>query len=113
MDLGFWLFRQCFRQYFWCKRKLQQFVDPEPPLRITVPPHRLPWFWIGAEYPNKLTDSVTDMVNQFVTDGVRVDAAFLSEITGIRNATWKYMDAITLEEKEFPSEGIVINDTAN
>jgi hypothetical protein len=57
--------------------------------------------------------SVTDIVNKHVQYGVPITSKLLSELTHIHeDAIWKYVDSKTLEEKEFPPEGIVIeNDT--
>lgn len=39
-----------------------------------------------------------------------VTTEWLDIVTGETSVTWKYLDAKTLEEKEFPSEGFVIDD---
>jgi hypothetical protein len=98
-----------YRQYFCCKRRVQKFLLVEDePLTIEVPTNRLPWFWIGARVGDK-THTVTEMINQHVRYNQKIDPSFLKGVTGFENAEWLYMDTVTLEEKEFPSAGIVID----
>jgi hypothetical protein len=105
MSLIIW----AYRQLFYCKRRLcphTRHVIPE------VHVNKLPWFWIGAKVFDE-TICVTDIVNKQVRYGVPITSKLLSELTHIHEgAIWKYVDAKTLEEKDFPPEGIVIeNDT--
>jgi hypothetical protein len=68
----------------------------------------LPWFWIGATINNEAVD-VTELVNQSAKKYVTITPEVISEIAGYEESIeWKYIDALTLEEKEFPSRGIVI-----
>jgi hypothetical protein len=60
--------------------------------------------WVGAN-----EEVVTEIVNKQLKFG-KVDKKFLEKITGLKNVTWKYIDSKTLEEVEFPPEGIVIKD---
>lgn len=78
-------------------------------LKIEIPVHKLPWLWIGAHFSDSNVITVTEMINHQVQYGVPVTPEFLEEVTGYINAEWKYMDSHTLEEKVFPSEGIVID----
>ena len=99
-----------YRQIYWCRRRLS---PTTPVVRTQVPIHKLPWFWIGAELYNK-TETVTELVNQYVRYGNVITPEFLKEITGCTDViTWKYIDVLTLEEKEFPSEGFVIENASN
>lgn len=77
----------------------------------TVAPSKLPWFWVGVKSLDK-TVCVTDVINSHIRYGTLVTKELLSEVTQIdnKNVVWKYIDAKTLEEKEFPSQGIVIED---
>ena len=94
-----------YRQAYWCKRRL---CPSSRAIRVQIPTNKLPWFWIGAELPNK-TETVTDVVNQYVRYGKNVTPEFLKEVTGYMNViSWKYVDVETLEEKEFPPGGFVI-----
>jgi hypothetical protein len=96
-----------YRQFFYCKRQLCPHVKREMP---SVPISKLPWFWVGAKLSDKIV-CVTDLVNNHVKYGTTVTSKLLSEVTDIHeNATWKYIDAKTLEEKDFPPDGIVIED---
>jgi hypothetical protein len=105
MSLVVWIYRQL----FCCKRRLCPGAKRDLPV---VPANKLPWFWVGAKLSDK-TICVTDIVNKYVTYGVPITSKLLSELTDIRDdSIWKYVDVKTLEEKEFPPEGIVIeNDT--
>jgi hypothetical protein len=42
-----------------------------------------------------------------------VTPEFLSKLTGFKGGVWRYMNAKTLEELDFPSEGITIEDVFN
>jgi hypothetical protein len=98
-------FRWAYGQVYLCKRRL---CPSNPVVRVQVPISKLPWFWIGANLPNK-TETVTDVVNQYVRYGKNVTPEFLEEVTGYMNViSWKYIDVQTLEEKEFPPGGFVI-----
>lgn len=95
-------FRCCRRIRKWCGERTAKKQDG-------VPVHKLPWLWIGAHFRNSDPVSVTDLVNYYVRYGIPVTPTFLEELTGYVGATWTYMDSQTLEEKDFPSEGIVID----
>ena len=73
-----------------------------------IPKQILPWFWIGAELEDRV-ESVTDIVNQYVDYNTIITPQYLSRITEYNAIRWVYLDAITLEEKEFPPEGILID----
>ena len=104
MSLIVWVYRQL----FYCKRRL----CPTKHVLPDVPASKLPWFWVGAKLLDE-TVCVTDIVNRQVKYGVPITSKLLSELTHIHEgATWKYVDAKTLEEKEFPPEGIVIENDA-
>ena len=76
--------------------------------RKEVSTHNLPWFWIGAEINNN-TVAITELVNSSIKHSTIVTPDFLSEVSGYTQPiTWRYIDALTLEEKEFPRSGIVI-----
>jgi len=96
-----------YRQVFCCKRRLCPHTKREMPV---VPMSKLPWFWVGAKCSDK-TICVTDIVNKHVRYGIPITSTLLSELTHINDsAIWKYIDAKTLEEKDFPPDGIVIED---
>lgn len=69
-----------------------------------------PWLWIGFYAKDETTVSVTEFVNDKVYHGCIVDKCFLESVTGFKDVRWKYIDVATLEETDFPSEGIVIQD---
>jgi hypothetical protein len=93
---------------FYCKRQLCPHTKRDVP---SVPINKLPWFWIGVKVLDTTT-CVTDIINNHVKYGTIVTSELLSELTHVndRDAIWKYVDSKTLEEKEFPPEGIVIED---
>ena len=91
-------------QLFWCKRRLCPETRKE---KTEINICNVPWFWIGAQLEDR-TEHVTYMVNKNVIPGLRVTPSFLTSVTGYTPLAWKYMDALTLEEKEFPPEGILI-----
>ena len=95
-----------YRQVFYCKRRLCPNVKRNVDI---IPQSKLPWFWVGTHFLDN-TISVTDIVNNHVKYGVPITSQFLNEITEFQEANiiWKYVDVKTLEEKEFPPEGIVI-----
>jgi hypothetical protein len=100
-----------YRQLFYCKRRLCPHVKRIVPI---IPANKLPWFWIGTTIYNN-TVTVTEVVNTHIRYGIPITPELLSEITHINNkdAIWKYVDSKTLEEKEFPPEGIVIEDDSS
>jgi len=102
-----------YRKIFYCCRRVDRFLFKQPEIgHNTVPVSQLPWMWIGAVYPDG-TPSVdcTNMVDPNVSYGMTVTKEWLELITGYSPQTWKYLDCKSLEEKEFPSAGIVIDDT--
>lgn len=72
---------------------------------------KVPWLWIGAEIRPGNFLSVTDIINSAIEIGTTVDIEFLEEATGFKDIiSWKYLDAQTLKEEEFPLIGIVIEE---
>jgi hypothetical protein len=69
----------------------------------------LPWLWIGAVYPLETVDATNTIIDK-ILPGMRITPEYLSEVSGFYPNSWKYLDAETLEEKEFPSDGFVIED---
>ncbi len=106
MDWCLWVYRQL----YWCKRRIvKQFYPEQEYQRPSVRLDDLPWFWIGVTYPDS-DITVTSVVNQSLKYGVRVTPQYLSYVTGFHEGRWRYIDAKTLEEKDFPSEGFIIED---
>ena len=102
MNVLFCIYRAVFR----CGRRFCP-SPQRPKLKIDVPVTHIPWLWIGAKYDDHI-ETVTDLVNQCIDYGLRLTPDMLAEITGHFPETWKYVDAKTLEERIFPSDGIVI-----
>jgi len=74
-----------------------------------VHPSKTPWLWIGAEMPNGKIITVTDTVNKYIEYDDVVNSVYLEAATKIDNASrWLYLDSKTLNEQEFPPEGLVI-----
>jgi hypothetical protein len=101
-----------YRQIYWCRRAIvKQFCPDEKPYeKIHVHSDSLPWFWVGMKYSDEDSVTVTEAVNHSIQYGTRVTPTFLTRLTGYSGGTWKYMDSKTLEEKDFPSEGLIIED---
>jgi hypothetical protein len=76
-----------------------------------VHPSKTPWLWIGAELSNGKIVTVTDTVNKYIEYDDVVDSSYLEATTKIDTASrWLYLDSKTLNEQEFPPEGLVIKD---
>jgi hypothetical protein len=106
------VFLWIYRQLYWCKRSITKKLCPDRDeyIKVTVHSDSLPWFWIGMNCPNGSVITVTEIVNKSIHYGRRVTPEFISDVTGIERGVWKYMDIKTLEEKDFPSEGFIIED---
>lgn len=73
-----------------------------------------PWLWVGVELNDGNIETITDVVNSAVDYGDIITSPFLQEITQIPNAKrWIYLHPITLNEEEFPAEGLVIKDDSD
>jgi hypothetical protein len=72
-----------------------------------VPINQIPWLSIGTS-----TNTHTELVNKNLRYGV-IDKHFLQKISGDYSTDWVYLDSRTLEEKEFPSSGILIQHGEN
>jgi lysozyme family protein len=104
MEWCLWMYRQL----YWCKRRLCP--GEVAPKRIFVNTSNLPWFWIGIKHSAESCITVTDIVNCSLEYGIRVTPEYLSKVTGFKDGNWKYVDSETLEEKDFPSDGFIIED---
>lgn len=59
--------------------------------------------------PNGKVITVTDIVNKYVEYDEVIDIKYLESVTKIDSAIcWLYLDSKTLNEQEFPPEGLVI-----
>lgn len=59
--------------------------------------------------PNGKIITVTDTVNKYVEYDEVINVAYLETVTKIDSANrWLYLDSKTLNEQEFPPEGLVI-----
>jgi hypothetical protein len=77
----------------------------------TAPSSNLPWLWIGAVYSNGDVKDITEGVNQYTNYGMRITPKLLQLVLSDNSpVVWKYLDTKTLEEKEFPSEGFLIDE---
>jgi hypothetical protein len=103
----------CYRLIFECCRRVNQtlFREPEPELNYTVPVSKLPWLWIGAQFENHVVDC-TELVNaSFIEPSTLVNKEWLEAATNSKPISWTYLDSESLEEKDFPSAGFVIDDS--
>lgn len=109
MDIIFGLYRA----FFNCRRHTMNFFfAPEVTVyepRVTI--SKLPWLWIGGEGSDGVKYSVTDEINSAIDYGDTVDPEFLLNASGLSDVIgWKYLDPTELVEKDFPSEGFLIED---
>ena len=75
-----------------------------------IPSSRLPWLWVGAVYEDGKVEDYTEYINQHANYGMKL-TTHLMDFALPKNSVvvWKYIDTQTLEEKDFPSEGFVID----
>jgi len=99
-----------YRQVFWCCRRIDNFLFSQAKRREPVSPSSVPWLFIGATLEDGNVVDYTCDVNDALDYGMTVTTELLEIVTGAKNVTWKYLDSKTLEEKDFPSEGFVIDD---
>lgn len=102
-----------YRVLFHCKRRTMDFFfAPENPVyepRVSI--SKLPWLWIGTETIDGIKHSVTDEINNAIDYGDIVDTQFMRNVTGLTDVLgWKYLDPTELVEKDFPSDGFLIED---
>ena len=100
-----------YRQVFWCCRRIDNFLFSQVKNQTTVSPSSVPWLFIVATLDNGNVVDYTCHINNLIEYGMTVTTEWLDIVTGETSVTWKYLDATTLEEKEFPSEGFVIDDS--
>jgi hypothetical protein len=99
------LFMIIYRFLHSCFRNVYQPVIHRPVVQM----RDLPWLSVYAMTICNEIQTVTELVNESITYGTRVDAIYLTRVTGLRNVvSWHYFDANTLEDREFPYEGIII-----
>lgn len=99
-----------YRQVFWCCRRIDSILFSPVQKETNVSPSAVPWLFIGATLEDGTVVDYTCEVNDSLDYGLNVTTDWLDIITGAKNVTWKYLDSKTLEEKDFPSEGFVIDD---
>ena len=99
-----------YRALFCCSRL---FIKPKIQNRKkynSIHPSKTPWLWIGAEMSNGKIVTVTDIVNKHIEYSDVIDKKYLETVTDIKNdvSRWMYLDSKTLNEQEFPPEGLII-----
>jgi hypothetical protein len=101
-----WVYRHIFN----CCRRVDNFLfSPEKKDESIVPITLLPWLWIGGVTNDGTTIDFTADVNEAVSYGVKITPEWLSDATGVKDVVWKYLNATTLEQSDFPSDGFVID----
>ena len=99
-----------YRALFYCRRNVLNFFfkeEEEHTVRVRV--EDIPWLWVGAVAKDNVGYTVTNEVNHSINYGTHVTPAYLESVTGIPDVIgWKYLDPKELEEKDFPSEGFLI-----
>lgn len=118
MQVAFQAFSAVYKFVFCCNRFYKSITDqdaPGPVFSIRIPVEKVPWFWIGVKLHDGKLMTVTDDVNACIGDGDTIHIGFISSCIGIEQKLIQgcyYLDSKTLEEKEFPPEGLTIhNDT--
>lgn len=102
-----------YRALFYCRRSVLNFLFEEEVVKPTHHVHvnHIPWLWVGGVTVDDVNFTVTNEVNRAIQYGTLVTPNYLESVTGIPGVvTWKYLDPVELEEKEFPSEGFLIED---
>lgn len=89
---------------------MKMFFTDEPYQKITVHSDSLPWFWIGIQRHDGTIITYTEVINNYIEYGICVTPHVLSAVTSEYDGIWKYVDCKTLEEKDFPSEGFIIEE---
>ena len=108
MLFAVWIYRRVFNC---CRRVDNFFFSPgkkEPIYEVDT--SDLPWLWVGYVRENGVVRELTNEVNSIIEYGTIVNPAWLDYIFKVENVTWRYLDAKTLEEKDFTPEGFVIDD---
>ena len=84
-------------------------IEEQPVMRSHITP---PWLWIGMEMNDGTIIDKTEEVQQLIDNGFRINLESIDENINVSNIKrYFYLDAKTLNEEEFPPEGLVINDT--
>lgn len=99
-----------YRAFFCCSRL---FARPAVvPLKKynSIHPSNAPWLWIGAEMTNGKIITVTDEINKHIEYDDIINSVYLEEAANLKQGVtrWLYLDSKTLNEQEFPPEGLVI-----
>lgn len=99
-----------YKLFFYASRAISK---PDIETRVkynTVHPSKTPWLWIGAEMKNGEIVTVTDTVNKYIEYDDIVNTVYLESATNLHTGVsrWLYLDSKTLNEQEFPPEGLVI-----
>jgi hypothetical protein len=98
---------------FWIFSKIQKICCPRKKRdENKIQSSKLPWLWIGVKFPDGNIGDMTYEINSAINYDVKViDLKFLRSVFPVHpSVTWTYIDSQTLEEKEFPSTGLVIDE---
>jgi len=68
--------------------------------------------WIGGVTGENTVDYTAE-INSTIVYGMVVTTDWLDAVTNASPVAWKYLDPKSLEEKDFPSDGFVIEDDSN
>ena len=115
MQVAFRTFSAMYKCVFCCRRCIRRYIEEEQPntLSIRIPPTKVPWLWVGVRMRDGSTVTLTEQVNNSIGVGYVVDSHFISQLAGINPLLvqkYVYLDTKTLEEKEFPTDGVTIED---
>ena len=88
-----------YKLYTWifhCRRSviktLFQEDEPKKVLEIELPEPEYPWLCVFAD-----DEDVTDIINDKILAHVKLSTELLEAVTGLRGASWSYMDSRTFE----------------
>lgn len=104
----------CYKLVYWTYRTVfccsRLFARKTTRSYSSVHPSKAPWLWVGVEMKNGKIITVTDTLNKYISYDDTVDTTYLELVTGIKDGVnrWIYLDSKTLNEQEFPPEGLII-----
>lgn len=97
-----------YKNLFWCKRSFVKLFYEDEIVLPEIHTDDVPWLWLGVRYSDSEIISATELLDNKLHHGLRVTPEWLTKTTHIDGGQWRYIDPKTLEEKDFPSEGFII-----
>ena len=106
MDWILWMYRQAYLIQRGIVNKLCPVNKPYE--KVGVHKDNLPWFWIGILYNDGGSHTITDIINNSIDYDMHITPQYIRHVSEVYGGIIRYMDAETLEEKDFPSDGFII-----